>query len=48
MTPLSTEALQLLGDLLEDAEQELAIRGDDEKMEALGEIWALFVEQLHA
>ena len=48
MEPLSSDALQLLGRILEDAEQELAIMGDAEKLEALDEIWALYTEQFQA
>jgi hypothetical protein len=39
---LSLKAIQMLGDLLEEKETELSIKGSKESLDALNELWQLY------
>ena len=39
---LTPEAIRLFGDLLEEKETELSIKGSPESLDALNELWGLY------
>lgn len=39
---LTLEAIRLFGDLLEEKETELSIKGSSESLDALNELWELY------
>ena len=45
---ISFAAIQLLCDMLEEKETELAITGDDKDSDALGELWELYQSQMRS